>query len=327
MIDVSSDYSSGFLLGFVSAVSIFLLHKLVRTAYTCIVWVDLDKVESIATKAVPHKGDDDKITIFGFWNKGEYPCYHKGIADTSPFSSRVENFCRLHNIPFEKKAANAHENPRNKIPFANLQGVMVDDSARIIKALREKFSIEKEELKWSKDQMVQAHLIRQMVFENIYWVECHLMFETKKGREAFANLAKPIFPPFPLNHFILSYIFRSSSMNTYRHGIGRRPHQEIVQIAKDTLRTLSHLLGKSKFYLQSEEPTSLDTDIYSFVVSILYDDLFSINGWVKELKMELENLVAYVARMKRILYPAIISKENCVSSHGTMLVDSKVKAQ
>ena len=92
-------------------------------------------MRSLSKAPVQHFGADDAITVLGFQQEGHYPAFSKGVTDGSPYVARVECYLRLLGKPYTKKRSlDVRENPRKKLPVANVYGTMVDDSGRILDA-------------------------------------------------------------------------------------------------------------------------------------------------------------------------------------------------
>jgi hypothetical protein len=85
----------------------------------------------------------------------------------------VEAFLRLSKQPYKTlPSKGAMENPRGKVPFANIQGQMVDDSSTIISTLAASLAITLDE-ELTIDQQTTKHLIQQLLFGSLYWVMLH----------------------------------------------------------------------------------------------------------------------------------------------------------
>uniref|UniRef100_A0A7S2MJU1 Thioredoxin-like fold domain-containing protein n=1 Tax=Helicotheca tamesis TaxID=374047 RepID=A0A7S2MJU1_9STRA len=260
-------------------------------------------IESSATKPLQQMGDDKAITIWGFEEAGDYPTYRLGNVD-SPYVARVEAYLRLIGVPYKKmKSRGGSENPRHKVPFANIRGKMIDDSSRIIEHLQKTFSV-KIDSELSKNQAATGHLIKQTLQGSLYWVTLHQMFDVQEGRDIFTAHKAAEFPPI-VSTFIMRMILRGQRANLVGCGVGRLPHNEIVRKGQEDVRAISTVLGTNKFILGTPKPTSCDCDVYSFLVFLFYDDTQVVQPWVQEIKKECSNLVDYIERMKQLLYPEL----------------------
>ena len=272
-------------------------------------WPNLEEIESTTKQPLVHMGDDKTITIFGFEKPYDYPSYNQACVD-SPYVARVEAFCRLHHIKYTKECAKPFENGRtNKLPFANIEGVMVDDSTQICDVLTKTQNLPTENNILTSDEQIQVKLIRKLLFGSFYYVCLHHMMETPEGREAFVEYKSKNLPPWPISQLVLSKLFQSQRIVLKGSGFGRLSHDEIVKIGKDDLLTLSHILGKENilFYFGKEQPTNIDADIYAFLATCFWDTTIGgAHPWIHEfVTNECPNLLDYANRMKQILYPEL----------------------
>lgn len=262
----------------------------------------LHAVEKTCSKEIPVMGDSSKITIFGFEEGDSHPEFNLGIPDDSPFVARVEAYLRLLKQPYVKLASKGGmENPRNKVPFANIQGKMVDDSSTIIETLKASLHATLDD-HLTSDQQSTKHLIHQLLFGSLYWVLLHQKFDTSLGRKTFRDFMAQQFPPV-MRQLVSAFAIRGNHANLHGSGVGRMPHAAIVQKGRDDLRCLSQLLGDSQYFFGGDNPTSIDADVYSWLV-LLFEDEAQIgeDPWVEDMKNECPNLVKYTARMRTLLY-------------------------
>lgn len=287
------------LAGALSVTLVVFVHKI----WQAFQFPSVDELEAHSKKPIQHGGDDNKVTVWGFDKEGEVTNWKDGISDDSPFVSRVENFLRFYKIPFEKaETKGLMENPRSKVPFANVKGTMIDDSSRIIDSIRESHNL-KVDAGLTEEQKVTGYLIQQLLFNSLYWVLLHGKFCTTPGRKHFVEYMTPRLPPV-ISSLIFPMIFRKQAANLAGSGWGLLPRAEIVQKGASDVRVLSKLLGKQDF-LFGDKPTSYDVDVYTWLVLTFYEKLNTEEPWVFAVKKECPNLIAYVARMKKILYPEL----------------------
>ena len=147
----------------------------------------LKGIEKTCSKPLSNIGDNEKVTVWGFEETGTHPSRHLGIIDDSPYVLRVEAYLRFIKQPYYKaESKGLMENPRGKVPFANIQGAMVDDSSRIIQNLENTFNVQIDK-NLTHDQVATGHLIRQMLFGSLYWVLLHQKFQTEGGQKTFRD--------------------------------------------------------------------------------------------------------------------------------------------
>ena len=255
------------------------------------------------SQPIPPIGDNSQITIWGFEESGVYPGWKWGISDASPYVSRVEAYLRLIQKPYIKaETKGLMENPRRKVPFANIRGQMIDDSSAILFTLRHYFDVKIDD-HLTEEQLVTGHLIRQMLFGSLYWVELHQNFETEIGRKRFRDGMQKKFPHI-LSSMICAMVFRGIHDELFGSGIGRMPHSVIVKKGQDDVKCLSSLLGNKKYFF-GEKPTSYDADVYAFLVLLFHDEAQVANPWVTDIAKECANLVEHTNRMRKLLYPEL----------------------
>lgn len=266
-------------------------------------------VEARAAAPVPKIGDDSKITVWGFQKQGEYSSYHNGVSDGSPYVARIECYLRLINKPYVKAASvDMSENPRGKMPIANVFGTMVDDSARILEVIQRHYDIDADK-GLTAQQKANGHFVRRLLTGSFYWVRYYMNFGTEHGREAVRNGFKDSIPA-ALVPLIFPMVIRGQQANMDGHGISKLTRDEIIEMGKEDLRALATLLGKNEYILGTKEATVYDCDVYAFVSHCFYDTTPAAMKWVKEIRKELTNLDAYIAHMRTFLFPEIKAKAN-----------------
>jgi Glutathione S-transferase N-terminal domain/Glutathione S-transferase, C-terminal domain len=262
-------------------------------------------IQQQALKPIPKLGDDSQITIWGFQKLDEY---HpgRGIADGSPYVARIECYLKLLQKPYVKQVSvGLSENPRTKLPFANVNGKMVDDSSSILVEIDKALGMDPL-TKLSKAQQVQAHLIRRLLTGSLYWVRYAMNFLTEKGREEL-RMEFSRTTPAPLVPLVYALVINSQVANLMGQGTGRMPLMDIVEQGQADLRCLASIVQASKtpYILGTPEPTVIDTDVYAFVSHLLYDTTPSQMDWIVNIQEELPDLVQYVDRMRNLLFPEL----------------------
>jgi len=266
-------------------------------------------------------GDDDAvITVFGLDDDASAATCPRGVPDRSPYVAKVEAVLRMLKIPYQKrKSQNMSENPRGKVPFANIYGTMVDDSARIVEYVIATATggIRHPDSDLTGEQLALGHFIRQTLQGSLYWVGCYYAFDTDAGRQIFARQLAEDGVPSPIRQLVTAMIVRKMHRDVEGTGLTKFPKSEIAKQGRETLRALSRILGDREFVLGTPGPTTYDADCYGHLahcVLVLCDDssdgdvdIDAVFGWAREVLWEkeegLDNLVAYVERMRDLLYP------------------------
>jgi glutathione S-transferase len=270
------------------------------------------EIQKLALQPIPPLGDNASITIWGFQKEGEYPAFADGVCDGSPYVARVELYLRLLKQPYTKRTStDLSENPRSKLPFANVYGKMVDDSAKIIDTINDAFDLGNPLEILSKDQQMQAHFVRRLLTGSLYWVRYQMQFGTEIGRQAVKHeLAENV--PLVARPLVNAMVIKSQTANLFGQGTGRMPLYEVIEHGEADLRALAALLRKSKtrYILSTLKPTVVDTDVYAFVSHLFYDTTPSEMDWILAIQDELPLLVQYVEHMRELLFPELKLKSS-----------------
>ncbi|CAB9512887.1 Failed axon connections homolog [Seminavis robusta] len=269
---------------------------------------EIQRKAKLPIPLLPKDSDEsvDSIIVWGFQKRGEYPAFERGVCDGSPYVARVECYLRLlgmHNYT-KRVSVDLSENPRQKLPFCNLHGRMVDDSAKILEAIQALLKIDEG---LTPDQLRDGHFLRRLLTGSLYWVRYSMNFGTEEGRQAVVEEMKKGLPA-PLVPFISAMVIKSQQANLFGQGTGRMPFDEIIAMGEADLRAIHSLLGDRTYILGTDKATVFDTDLYAFMGHLFYDTTPSSMEWVQEIKRELPQLEQYTDRMRSLLFPELKSK-------------------
>ena len=229
--------------GALSVIAVYTVYKI----WELFQYPSIDSMEKRCSKPIPLIGDHAKVTVWGLDQSGRHFAWTAGVSDSSPYVSRVEAFLRLIKQPYIKEESKGMtENPRGKVPFANIQGQMVDDSSAIIDTLKNIFDVKIDD-HLSEEDRAKGHLIRQMLFGSLYWVGIHFAFETNAGRKRFLCKVDEKLPPV-IRGLVSALIIRTMHDQLFGCGIGRMPHSVIIKKGQDDVRCLSAMLGSNEFF-------------------------------------------------------------------------------
>ncbi|MEM0912014.1 MAG: glutathione S-transferase family protein [Pseudomonadota bacterium] len=230
------------------------------------------------------------ITLYGFGQ-------NLGLADPSPFVLKVHTFMRIAGIEYETVANmnNLQKAPKNKLPYIDDNGTIVADSTFIVKYLKEKYSPTMDE-HVSQEQQAFAFLISKALEENLYWC---LIYSRWLREDTWPTIKQAFFSkmPFPLKH-IIPYVARKDLRAAlHKQGIGRHSDEEILEITKETYKSMSVLLGDKTFFF-GDKPCSFDATVFAFLASAIV--------------VELDNPFTQVARS----YPNLVNYcENIINQY------------
>lgn len=86
--------------------------------------------------------------------------------------------------------------------------------------------------------------------------------------------------------------------SAWGHGIGRHTEEEMLQLFKEDLDSLSALLGSKKFFLSEKQYHLVDITAYALLSNIL---LVPVEHKLKELVKTYKSLVEFTNRMEEIV--------------------------
>mmetsp|Transcript_24658 Transcript_24658/g.46910 ORF Transcript_24658/g.46910 Transcript_24658/m.46910 type:complete len:321 (+) Transcript_24658:70-1032(+) len=291
--------SRDFVGGAVTTLALVILYRVYQFWYGR---TTLARIQATAHAPVKHKGDDNTITIWGDSPPND-PEVVRGVSDFSPFVLRVEAYLRLIHQPYVKRATiTMAENPRHKIPYANVFGDMVDDSARILQTIQRKLNVEQEP-KLTAHQKAMGHLISTLLCEGLYFTMLHALVDTKHGQDhIWALLQEKVSIP-PLRLIIFQSVIENEHKNTWGQGYGRYPEAYVIEKAMQDLEALSIILGDNEFILGTPQATLYDIDVYAFVGICFLSSFAAPLDWIQQAKRQFPNLVQHTHRLKDLLYP------------------------
>lgn len=207
------------------------------------------------------------ITLYGFGSA-------LGLVDLSPFVVKTDVMLRLAGLPYQLKADPGYmaKAPKKKVPFIDDDGQRVADSFFIGEYLKEKYQIDFDA--WLGDeQKAIAHLIIKSLEENFYfcivysrWVPEQTWIEFK--RHVFAKLPimlKPIVPKIARKQVL-------STLN--KQGISRHNEQQVLAIFDHSLRHLSNLLGRQRYFMGGQI-CQLDIVAYAMLIQVAQSEMTS----------------------------------------------------
>jgi Glutathione S-transferase N-terminal domain len=295
-VNVSTMLNSDFAAGALSVLGLLAIKKI----YDLYQYPAEAKTQKLAKAPISKIGDDSVITIWGFEpslsERGREAHYD------SPYVDRVEAYLCLKKMAYKKAITNAlQENPRKKVPFANVYGTMVDDSTRILAVLQEKLN-DTTKAALTDKQRAEGTMVRAILFGRLYFVMNHAHFGTEPGREEFRQHIKKDIPS-PILPLIHALIVRGQQRNLYGAGIAQLPSEEIWEIGREGLRALAVLLTNRTFILDTKEATVYDTDVFAFVDNFFSSPLTAESNWVREVRDEFPVLDRYISQMYSLLFP------------------------
>jgi len=221
-----------------------------------------------------------------------------GLVDPSPFVTKVDLALRIAGIDYEliAKQTNLRNAPKSKLPYIDDNGTIVADSAFIIKHLKNNHEFDLDN--WLNDeQRAIAQLVGKSLDENFYWCLVHSRWIDD---ETWELLKKQYFGgiPFPLNKIISKIVRGGVIKQINHHGMGRHSNDEILEIANQSLLSLSNLLG-NKPYFFGDQISTLDVTAYAMLCGFTLSD---IENEFNDLAANYQNLVTFTQRINKQYY-------------------------
>jgi len=226
-----------------------------------------------------------------------------GVPDPSPFVMKVDCWMRMSGIPFEHVSGvkNLRKAPKGKLPFIDDSGTVVADSHLILDYLRNQYGSPLDDSLTSEQHAIMV-LVGKAIDEQLYWC---MVYSRWIRPDTWPRVKATFFKvvPAPFNTVVPWLAQRRVKRSLYLQGVGRHSDEEILQMAGETLQSLSGLLG-DKAYFFGEQPSTLDATAFGFLCEFILSD---INNAFSERACEHENLVAYCQRIRDLYYPQWLS--------------------
>ena len=223
---------------------------------------------------------------------------HFGLPEASPFVLKVDTYLRMNSIEFESNSdfSNFSKAPKGKLPYIKDNETVIADSFFIIEYLREKYPGNLDE-HLSEQQRATAYLLTKSLDENFYWCIIYFRWISEKY---WPNVKAELFKdmPFPLKYIVPAIARRGTKTAIMKHGIGRHTESEIVDIAEQTLSSLSILLADQDYFF-GDRPSSFDATAYAFLAQTT---LSNEDTPLTKIGKQKTNLVNYCKRMQAKYY-------------------------
>jgi len=231
----------------------------------------------------------------------------KNIPSPSPFCLKVETWLRMAGIKYENVDHKMKfRSAKGQLPFVELNGAEIADSAVIIKEVGAHFGSDMD-AHLTSEQRNMAHAMVTMLENHFHWID--VWWRTKnpdamiQGYKIDLQHMVGSKMPTPLLKLVYRFSFRRRGLKKVRAtGIGVHSQEEIIQMGKDDLKVLSDMLGTNTFFFGSE-PTTLDVVVFSNVAQLVVVDKdvkHELRDWLVE---NAANLVQHFEKIKEKYYP------------------------
>lgn len=232
------------------------------------------------------------------------------LPSMSPYCLKVETWLRLAALKYENVDHKLKlRSKKGQLPFVELNGEEIADSAIIIKELAQRY--EKDlDATLTQEQRNIAHAMISMLENHLIWV---LLFWRSKNPDLMikgykVNLQHALGSRLP--NSVLNFLFKFQFGRKYlqgakklkAQGLGVHKPEEIEEFGKQDLKVLSELLADKPFFF-GDEPTTLDCVAFSVLAQVHYisDEVkYSLKEFMQE---NCPNLVGHVSRIKERCFP------------------------
>lgn len=220
-----------------------------------------------------------------------------GLPDASPFVMKLETYLRITGQKYEAVSGDVRKAPRKQMPFVDIDGKIVPDSAAIVQML-EGARGEKLDAHLDAAQRAVAVAFRSMLEEHLYFGVLFMRWVTDDGWTVFEPTLREMLGQMGVPGLMRGMVCKSARKQVIgrvrSQGVGRQPRTELVARCIEMIDALSEQLGERPYFC-GDRPTTYDATVYAFVAGLLcpaFDNELLKHSRTKK------NLVAYEGRMK-----------------------------
>ncbi|XP_072385096.1 failed axon connections isoform X2 [Diabrotica undecimpunctata] len=253
--------------------------------------------EPTPPKVLVHKSNFEKDVVY-LYQFSRTPL----LPSLSPYCLKVETWLRLAGVKYENVDHKMkYRSKKGQLPFIELNGEEIADSAIIIKDLSQKFGHDLDAC-LTAEQRNLAHATISMIENHLAWVV--MWWRTKypdqvlKGYKVNLQHALGTRIPNGILNFFFKFAFgRKGTKKVKAQGMGVHSADEINEFGQEDLKVLSEMLADKPFFF-GDEPTTLDVVVFAHLAQIYFIDKevsYPLRDFMTE---SCPNLVGLVNRMK-----------------------------
>jgi len=207
-------------------------------------------------------GSPAPIEVFTFGPAWDIP-----IPSPSPFGLKLLAWLKMYEIPHVMRVENnPGKGPKNKCPWATIDGQTVGDSELIISRLKKRSGRDLDAA-LSPEQRAIALSVQRLLDEHYHQVWEHQIFILEsawaRGKEFFDQL-----PP-GVRVLVRTLARRDLRKQLIARGVGRHSDAEIAAMGIADLEAVDALLGDTPFFFGAE-PTDIDATVFAFLAVTYY---------------------------------------------------------
>ncbi|WP_426663574.1 glutathione S-transferase family protein [Rhodanobacter aciditrophus] len=220
------------------------------------------------------------------------------LPDPSPFVTKTEVQLQMAHLPYRKVFAIPPEAPKGKLPYIDDDGEVVCDSTFIRAHLERKYALDLD-AGLDTRQRAEAWAVERLLEDHLYWAMVWFRWvdpdNFARGPAHFVDRA-----PEESRQQLRENMQAAKRNELHAHGLGRHSREQIAELGTRSIDALATLLGE-RDHLFGDRPHAVDAIGFGVLAAVLTPFFDSPLRTAAERH---PNLVAYVARMMHVYYPA-----------------------
>jgi glutathione S-transferase len=169
-----------------------------------------------------------------------------GVPNPSPYCLKLETFLRLAGLDYQvRSVGNPRRAPKGKLPYIELDGEAIADSAIIQRRLAERFPLNLDAHLDAADRG-RALVITRLCDEHLALL---LLYFRWLDGEGWRQVRSSFFGglPAPLRLLLPPLVQRRMRQALWAQGLGRHSPDELLSFAREDLQALADLLGAAAY--------------------------------------------------------------------------------
>jgi len=261
-----------------------------------------EKKEAAPPPPRVHKQDFQKDIVYLYQF-----CRTPVLPSLSPFSLKVETWLRLAGINYENVDHKLKfRSSKGQLPFVELNGEEIGDSAVIISKLSQYFGIDPD-AQLTKEEKNVSHALISMIENHLCWVYVYWRSKNpdvmiKGCKLSLQHALGSRIPNMFLNVLFKLTYSRKGAKKVKAHGLGVHSAEEVLEFGKQDLRVLEDTLGDKQFFF-GDKASNLDIIAFANLSQIANVDKcveYDLRDWMEQ---NCPNLMGLLARIRERCYP------------------------
>lgn len=215
------------------------------------------------------------------------------VPNISPYCLKLETFLRLTGQRYEVKTLHdPRKGPKGKLPFVELEGEVIADSAIVLRSLNKRFKLDLDS-HLDAAGLGRSVAITRLCDEHLVHILVYFRWVDDKGWQQI----KPAFfgrMAAPLRWFVPGMMQNKVRSSLYNQGIGRHSRDELLVFAREDLQALHDMLGTAD-YFGGARPCSADAAAYGVLANLIF---CTLETPLNRMAREFPALVAYCERLR-----------------------------